>query len=244
MRILAVDLGKARTGLAVCDEGELLASPVGVIQEYNRERLAAAVAAKAGEYRVGEIVVGLPRNMDGSEGESAQSARAFAEQLRALIDVPVLLQDERGTTITAHGYLNVTDTRGKKREGCGRCGGGNDHFRGLSDVPPESEAFVQQLNRVTTMGTDMVSMVFSLLLKFIFVFYTIYKIFAESKKINLTSVINFATLSTNRVKRGECAADYTGSGLCAAHHACIGRWRAADSGGHLPAGTNSGSICV
>ena len=113
MRILAVDLGKARTGLAVCDEGELLASPVGVIQEYNRERLAAAVAAKAGEYRVGEIVVGLPRNMDGSEGESA---RAFAEQLRALIDVPVHMQDERGTTITAHGYLNDTDTRGKKRK--------------------------------------------------------------------------------------------------------------------------------
>lgn len=96
--------------------GELLASPVGVIQEYNRERLAAAVAAKAGEYRVGEIVVGLPRNMDGSEGESAQSARAFAEQLRALIDVPVHMQDERGTTITAHGYLNDTDTRGKKRK--------------------------------------------------------------------------------------------------------------------------------
>ena len=54
--------------------------------------------------------------MDGSEGESAQSARAFAEQLRALIDVPVHMQDERGTTITAHGYLNDTDTRGKKRK--------------------------------------------------------------------------------------------------------------------------------
>ena len=54
--------------------------------------------------------------MDGSEGESAQSARVFAEQLRALIDVPVHMQDERGTTITAHGYLNDTDTRGKKRK--------------------------------------------------------------------------------------------------------------------------------
>ena len=58
----------------------------------------------------------LDHNMDGSEGESAQSARAFAEQLRALIDVPVHMQDERGTTITAHGYLNDTDTRGKKRK--------------------------------------------------------------------------------------------------------------------------------
>lgn len=213
-------------------------------REYNRERLAAAVAAKAGEYRVGEIVVGLPRNMDGSEGESAQSARAFA---RTVARFDRCAGAYAGRARDNHHSARISERHGyagKEAEGCGRCGGGNDHFRGLSDVPPESEAFVQQLNRVTTMGTDMVSMVFSLLLKFIFVFYTIYKIFAESKKINLTSVINFATLSTNRVKRGECAADYTGSGLCAAHHACIGRWRAADSGGHLPAGTNSGSICV
>ncbi|WP_195983673.1 Holliday junction resolvase RuvX [Clostridium sp. D33t1_170424_F3] len=116
MRILAVDLGKARTGLAVCDEGERLASPAGVIQEYNREKLAAAIAEKAKAYGVGEFVVGLPRNMDGSEGESAQGARLFAEQLRALTKLPVALQDERGTTITAHGYLNETDTRGKKRK--------------------------------------------------------------------------------------------------------------------------------
>ena len=116
MRILAVDLGKVRTGLAVCDEGERLASPAGVVQEYHRDRLAAVVAAKAEEYGVGEIVVGLPRNMDGSEGESAQGARLFAEHLRTLVHVPVWMQDERGTTITAHGYLNDTDTRGKKRE--------------------------------------------------------------------------------------------------------------------------------
>ncbi len=116
MRILAVDLGKARTGLAVCDEGERLASPVGVIQEYNREKVAHSVAEKAAEYGVKEIVVGLPRNMDGSEGESAQGARAFAEQLRNMVRLPVVMQDERGTTITAHGYLNDTDTRGKKRK--------------------------------------------------------------------------------------------------------------------------------
>ena len=116
MRILAVDLGKVRTGLAVCDEGERLASSAGVVQEYHRDRLAAVVAAKAEEYGVGEIVVGLPRNMDGSEGESAQGARLFAEHLRTLVHVPVWMQDERGTTITAHGYLNDTDTRGKKRK--------------------------------------------------------------------------------------------------------------------------------
>ena len=90
--------------------------PAGVVQEYHRDRLAAVVAAKAEEYGVGEIVVGLPRNMDGSEGESAQGARLFAEHLRTLVHVPVWMQDERGTTITAHGYLNDTDTRGKKRK--------------------------------------------------------------------------------------------------------------------------------
>lgn len=116
MKILAVDLGRARTGLAVCDESELLASPAGVISEYNMERLAKTIAAQAAEKGVGTIVVGLPRNMDGSEGDSAKNARAFAEALRALVSVPVEMRDERGTTITAHGYLNETDTRGKKRK--------------------------------------------------------------------------------------------------------------------------------
>lgn len=116
MKILAVDLGKARTGLAVCDESEILASPAGVISEWNREKLLEKVAAEANQRNVKEIVVGLPRNMDGSEGESAQNARAFAESLHALVSVPVVMQDERGTTITAHNYLNDTDTRGKKRK--------------------------------------------------------------------------------------------------------------------------------
>ena len=116
MKILSVDLGRARTGLAVCDENELLASPAGVISERDMERLAQKIAVQAKEKAVGIIVVGLPRNMDGSEGESARNARAFAEILRALVNVPVELRDERGTTLTAHEYLNTTDTRGKKRK--------------------------------------------------------------------------------------------------------------------------------
>lgn len=116
MKILAVDLGRARTGLAVCDESELLASPAGVISEYNMERLAQTIAAQAAQKAVGGIVVGLPRNMDGSEGESAKNARSFAGNLQKLVNVPVTMRDERGTTITAHGYLNSTDTRGKKRK--------------------------------------------------------------------------------------------------------------------------------
>ena len=116
MKIMAVDLGKARTGLAVCDPGEMLASPAGVIEEYNRERLLQKVAAAAKERGAELLVVGLPRNMDGSEGESAQNARSFAQELAALAGLPVRLCDERGTTITAHSYLNATDTRGKKRK--------------------------------------------------------------------------------------------------------------------------------
>lgn len=116
MKILAVDLGKARTGLAVCDEGEILASPVAVVAEWNREKLLARVADEAKRLGAERIVVGLPRNMDGSEGESAQNARAFAANLRERSGVSVELQDERGTTITAHGFLNDTGTRGKKRK--------------------------------------------------------------------------------------------------------------------------------
>lgn len=116
MVIMAVDLGKVRTGLAVCDKGQLLASPAGVISERSREALAEEIAKSAKEKKVELFVVGLPKNMDGSEGESAQSARAFADILREKTGLPVKMQDERGTTVTAHNYLNNTNTRGKKRK--------------------------------------------------------------------------------------------------------------------------------
>lgn len=116
MIILAVDLGKARTGLAVCDPAEILASPLKVVREHNRERLAAAVASAAREAGAQLLVLGLPRNMDGSEGESAQDAREMGRLLEELSGLPVDFCDERGTTITAHGYLNEVNVRGKKRK--------------------------------------------------------------------------------------------------------------------------------
>lgn len=116
MKILAVDLGKARTGLAICDEGELLASPLAVVQEHNTDRLCQAIAEAAQAQKAKLLVVGLPRNMDGSEGESAQNARAFGARLEQESGIPVTFCDERGTTITAHNYLNATDTRGKRRK--------------------------------------------------------------------------------------------------------------------------------
>lgn len=116
MVILGIDLGKARTGVAVCDQGEVLASPLCVIKEHNRERLLEEIHRLSKEHKAAEIALGLPRNMDGSEGESAQNAREFGEQLREKTGLPVALIDERGTTVTAHGYLNQTDVRGKKRK--------------------------------------------------------------------------------------------------------------------------------
>ncbi len=116
MIIMAVDLGKARTGIAASDKTEYLASPVKVISEHNKERLLLCVADTAREIKAELVVVGLPKNMDGSEGESAQNAREFAKRLSEELSIEVRLWDERCTTVTAHGYLNDTNVRGKKRK--------------------------------------------------------------------------------------------------------------------------------
>lgn len=116
MKIMAVDYGDARTGLAACDRTEFLASPLGVIHEYNFDRTVQQVAYAVEEYEVGRVVVGHPKNMDGSEGDRAKKCELFAEKLRELVNVPVVLWDERRTTVTAHQYLNETNTRGKKRK--------------------------------------------------------------------------------------------------------------------------------
>ena len=116
MKILAVDLGLARTGLAISDPREMLASPVGTLEEYNPERLVQRVAAIAVEQGAELLVVGHPRNMDGSRGESARRAEAFAQALGEATGLPVEMWDERMTTVSAIGYLNQTDVRGKKRK--------------------------------------------------------------------------------------------------------------------------------
>lgn len=116
MVILSVDLGKARTGLAICDKSEMLATPLAQINEKNTEHLLDKVANVALARQAEMIIVGLPKNMDGTEGDSAKSARDFAAKLKEKTKLLVRMQDERGTTITAHKYLNATNTRGKKRK--------------------------------------------------------------------------------------------------------------------------------
>ena len=116
MIILGVDFGDARTGLAICDKGEMLASPIGVISEHDFDRCMDKVADAAKEHRAQMIVVGFPKNMNGTIGERAELCRLFADGLQKLTNLPVELWDERCTTVSAHSYLNVTNTRGKKRK--------------------------------------------------------------------------------------------------------------------------------
>lgn len=116
MIIMSVDYGDARTGIAVCDKNELLASPICVVSEWNREKLADKLSALAVEKKAELIVVGLPKNMDGSEGYRAQACREFGELLHKKTSLNVVYRDERLSTVAAYTYMNMSDTRGKKRK--------------------------------------------------------------------------------------------------------------------------------
>lgn len=116
MIIMSVDLGKARTGIAVSDKGEGFAFPKTVINEYNTEKLVQKIADLANELSAEEIVVGLPKNMDGSLGWRAEECNEIGEKIKAATSLPVVMWDERCTTVSAHTALNFTDTRGKKRK--------------------------------------------------------------------------------------------------------------------------------
>ena len=116
MRVLAVDYGDARTGIAVSD---LLCSIVGtttVIHSRNQDKTLREIVTLVKEKEVGEVVMGLPRNMDGSEGPSAQLCREFAQKLEQELGMPVVLWDERRTTVEAHQILSDHNYHGKKRK--------------------------------------------------------------------------------------------------------------------------------
>ena len=116
-KIMAVDFGDTRTGLAVSDISRLLAGGIGYVSPGGIEKTADAVAEVAREQRAAAIIVGLPVNMDGSEGGRAARCRKFAAMLSERLDgIPVAMFDERMTTMTASRYLNETNTRGKKRK--------------------------------------------------------------------------------------------------------------------------------
>lgn len=116
MVIISVDYGDKRTGVAVCDKYETIASPVKVIDEWNQDALAEKIAAVILEYKAETVVVGLPKNMDGTEGARAEKCRNFAKLLEEKSGVKSFLCDERLTTVISHRDLSVTNTRGKKRK--------------------------------------------------------------------------------------------------------------------------------
>ena len=115
-KIMGVDYGDARTGIAVSD---LLCSIVGstcVVPSRNREKAIADIVRIAKEQGVGEIVVGLPRNMDGSEGPRAELCREFGQLLGEATGLPITMWDERRTTVEAHNILSEHNYHGKKRK--------------------------------------------------------------------------------------------------------------------------------
>ena len=115
-KIMGIDYGDARTGVAISD---LLCSIVGstcVVPSRNREKAMADIIRLAQENQVGEIVVGLPKNMDGTEGPRAELCRAFAKRLEGETGLPVAMWDERRTTVEAHNILSQHNYHGQKRK--------------------------------------------------------------------------------------------------------------------------------
>ena len=115
MRIMAIDYGDARTGYAISDASGLLAGETGVLPSRNEDKLLEDLCRIYGEKEAGLIALGLPRNMDGSEGSRAEKSRALKERLEER-GCRVTLVDERRTTVEAHAILTETGRRGKQRK--------------------------------------------------------------------------------------------------------------------------------
>ena len=116
MRIMAVDYGDARTGVAVSDESATLTGDAWVVQSKRADDVAQSVVSEALSRGVKRIVVGYPKNMDGSVGQRAEKSERFADLLRSLCDIEVALWDERLTTMSAHRVLTDVGKFGKKRK--------------------------------------------------------------------------------------------------------------------------------
>lgn len=114
MRIMGIDYGDARTGLAVSDEMNILVGEAWTLNEWNPERVAEVIAQEAQKRNVKCLVLGLPKNMDGSEGPRAEKCRDFAELLRSKTDIELVMWDERRSSIEAHAILHANGKKEKK----------------------------------------------------------------------------------------------------------------------------------
>lgn len=116
MRIMAIDYGDARTGIAISDPLGMMAGFTTVIHAYTPEKTAAAIQALMQQHPVDELVMGYPRNMDGTEGPRAALYRDFAALLEQVTGKKPVLWDERRTTVDAHRILSQNNVHGKKRK--------------------------------------------------------------------------------------------------------------------------------
>lgn len=116
MIIMSVDYGDARTGVAFCDAKEILASPYCVVNEKYKPKLVDKLAVIAADKKAEKIIIGLPVNMDGTYGYRCDECRELGDMLKQKTGIDVEYQDERLTTVIAHGYLNDNNVRGKKRK--------------------------------------------------------------------------------------------------------------------------------
>lgn len=114
MRIMGIDYGDARTGLAVSDEMNILVGEAWTLNEWNPERVADVIAQEVQKRNVRRLVLGLPKNMDGSEGPRAEKCRDFAELLRSRTDIELVMWDERRSSIEAHAILHANGKKEKK----------------------------------------------------------------------------------------------------------------------------------
>ena len=115
-KILAVDYGDVRTGLAVSDALGMMAGGIGTVKARGMHDLCNIVLEHAEKNKVGKIIIGDPVNMNGTRGPRSEKAHMFADLLRENTDIEVELYDERCSTMVAHTYLNATNTHGKKRK--------------------------------------------------------------------------------------------------------------------------------
>lgn len=116
MRILGIDYGDARVGVAVSDELGFMAQGVGTVQNRGMKKLIDDLKEIIDKYNPEKIVVGLPKNMDGTVGFRGEETYKFTDALKKIYDKEIIYQDERLTTVGASRFLNETNTRGKKRK--------------------------------------------------------------------------------------------------------------------------------
>ncbi|MBQ9228297.1 MAG: Holliday junction resolvase RuvX [Eubacterium sp.] len=116
MKIMAIDYGDVRTGVAFCDVREVLASPYTVIKESYQPKLVQSLEQIIEKEKPEMLVIGLPRNMDGSYGYRCEECRSLGEALSAVVSLPIEYQDERLTTVLAHRTLSDNNVRGKNRK--------------------------------------------------------------------------------------------------------------------------------